>query len=810
MRICLLLTLVSLPFLCRSQSAGLSGQLLEAANTPAIFATVALYQYPDSSLVKVVTSDESGNFQFTDLSSGNYSLTATYVGYESLVIGTMNLAEGEQKQLDAQQFVTGGLDLQEIAVIATRSILEVKADRTIFNVAGTINSAGSNAIALLRKAPGVVVGNNDNISVLGRSGVLLYVDGKRLPLQGQELSDYLRNLPAEQIDRIEIITSPGAKYEAEGNGGIIDIRLKREENLGLNGSVAAAYGQGRYGRVNLTTTANYRSKHLSVYGNLGRSQGAQYNTAVFRNTLNGFTLEETENGVNRWGGFYGRLGMDLFLGKKHTLGVLVSGSDFDQPKRSINRNLISGADSPEIIDSILVATNQVASFSKREQFNFNYRYEGASGQTLNLDVDHAIFGKGDTRQQANQYFDATETETFSASDFRLQGPTEVTVSGLKLDFEQELPFGRLSVGGKLSRIASDNTFLMYRGRGAEARLDEMRSSTFNYEESIQAAYFSLAGKLGGKLDYSLGLRTEWTQLEGEIGVFDPSLSKPPFTQQYRRFFPNAGLSWVINEQHTLGLRYGRRIARPYYAMLSPFRNQLSPLTFAIGNPRLQPEQINNLELSYTLAQRYHVKLAYGITIDQITHVTRRDEENPMARYFSSDNSGEQRILSLNLSVPVDITTGWTTTNSVNALRLTNFSSLTAGETLDLESYTYSFNHQSTIKLPHEFKGEVSGYFNGPGIRGGDVFRAKSNWSLDVGLQRKFLRDQLSVRLSVSDLFFQMGWEGVAEFSGLVSEVDAFWDSRRLNLNLSYTFGNDKVQRRNRSTGTSKETGRVGG
>ncbi|MEM9529000.1 MAG: outer membrane beta-barrel protein, partial [Bacteroidota bacterium] len=547
MRLLILLTLVGLPFLCLCQTASLEGRLLEAPEAPAVFATVALYQSSDSSLVKVISSDEVGRFRFSELAPKNYYLTATYVGFDNLQTETISLAEGEAKQLGAFEFSSSAVALTEVSVTATRSLLEVKADRTVFNVAGTVNSAGANAIALLRKAPGVVVGNNDNISVLGRSNVLLYVDGKRLPLSGQELSDYLRNLPAEQIDRIEIITSPGAKYEAEGNGGIIDIRLKREESLGSNGSLAASYGQGRYARSNVTTTANYRSKQVSIYGNLGRSQGAQYNTALFRNVLNGFALEELEDGVNRWAGFYGRLGVDLFLGKRHTLGLLFSGSDFDQPQNSVNRNLIAGANTTSIIDSVLVSTNKVASFSRRQQVNLNYRFEGVAGQVLNFDVDYAAFSRDNLRQQANQYYDPTETEKFSASDFHFQGPTTVGVSGLKLDFEQPLPFGRLSVGGKLSQIASDNAFLVYNGERMEEFLDVQRSSTFSYLESIQAAYLSLNGTLAKKLEYSIGLRKEWTRIDGEVGVFDSSLSAPPFQQKYRRWFPNAGLSWRPND-----------------------------------------------------------------------------------------------------------------------------------------------------------------------------------------------------------------------------------------------------------------------
>ncbi|MEL7159534.1 MAG: outer membrane beta-barrel family protein [Bacteroidota bacterium] len=448
--------------------------------------------------------------------------------------------------------------------------------------------------------------------------------------------------------------------------------------------------------------------------------------------------------------------------------------------------------------------------SRRQQVNLNYRYVGEGGSVLNFDVDHAAFSRSNDRQQANRYLDLTETEVFSASDFRFLGPTTVILSGVKVDFERPLSFGRLSVGAKVSRTVSDNEFLVYNGTPTEQRLDVRRSSTFSYLESIRAGYVSLRGSLTGQLEYSVGLRTEWTRIDGEIGVFTPDLVEPPFRQTYLRWFPQAGLSWTLGEDHLLGLRYGRRIARPFYGLLSPFRHQLSPLTFSIGNPRLQPEQINNLELSYTLAQRYHLKVAYGLTLNQITHVSRKDAENPLARSFSSDNSARQRILSLSLSVPVTILPGWTTTTNLNAYHLRNASLLGGLDALDLRATGYSFNHQSTVELPHRLRLEVSGNYNGPGIRGGDIFRGRANWGLDVGLQRKFLADQLTVRLAVSDLFRQRGWAGWTEFNGLISEIDSQWDSRRLSVNLNYTFGNDKVKSRNRRAGTATEAGRAGG
>jgi len=201
---------------------------------------VALYATQDSSFAKVGVSDDIGKFKLQGIDAGNYFLVASYVGYSDIRIEDIDLTKDQQEDLKILQFKPITTELAQATVTAKRDMVEVKGDRMVFNVQGTTNSAGSDAISLLRIAPGVVVDNNDNINVLGRSGVLLFVDGKRLPLTGEDLSSYLQNLPAEQIDRIDIITNPGAKYEAEGNAGILDIRLKKDKNLGANGSVNGA------------------------------------------------------------------------------------------------------------------------------------------------------------------------------------------------------------------------------------------------------------------------------------------------------------------------------------------------------------------------------------------------------------------------------------------------------------------------------------------------------------------------------------------------------------------------------------------
>jgi len=324
-----------------SQTASVQGQLQSAGGEPILFANVALHHAADSSIAKVETTDEAGIFKLRGLSAGTYFLVATYVGMPDLQKPEILLQKEQQLDLGILVFSSSTVELTQATVTANRALVEVKPDRTIFNVQGTINSTGSDAISLLRKAPGVVVDNQDNINVLGRAGVLLYVDGKRLPLTGENLTNYLQNLSADQIDRIEIITNPGARYEAEGNAGIIDIRLKKDKNMGANGTVNATASQGRYARSNVGGSGNYRNQFMNAFGSVGLGDGAGYMDMKFLSFQNGLVLDEINNHRNEFQYYDFRLGTDFFMAKHHTLGFLVTGGQSERTHNSFNRIVIS-------------------------------------------------------------------------------------------------------------------------------------------------------------------------------------------------------------------------------------------------------------------------------------------------------------------------------------------------------------------------------------------------------------------------------------------------------------------------------------
>ncbi|MGB3085037.1 MAG: outer membrane beta-barrel family protein, partial [Saprospiraceae bacterium] len=302
---------------------------------------------------------------------------------------------------------------------------------------------------------------------------------------------------------------------------------------------------------------------------------------------------------------------------------------------------------------------------------------------------------------------------------------------------------------------------------------------------------------------------EQTDARGDLQAYLPELQEPAVLLKYLSWFPSAGINWNITEQNSMALNYSRRINRPDYNVLNPFNNQLSQLSYEKGNPFLAPEIVNNLELGYTLASRFNFKVGYALTSDQITRLIGPDDKDPRASFIKWDNLATQEIWSFNASLPIQIHKIWNAYFNLGASHIHNQADYGGDAIVDLKAFTYSIYQQHSFDLPLKFKGEISGYYSGPGIWGG-VFVYESSWSLDLGLQRKFLKDRLNAKLSASDLFFTSGWKGISEFNGLRSYGKGNWDSRRLSLNLSYRFGNDNVKSRKRNVGLEDEAGRVGG
>ena len=314
---------------------------------------------------------------------------------------------------------------------------------------------------------------------------------------------------------------------------------------------------------------------------------------------------------------------------------------------------------------------------------------------------------------------------------------------------------------------------------------------------------------GKAFSFSSGLRAEQTRALGDLTVLDGSPDTSVVDREYLNLFPNVGLTWAAAEKHTLALSYGRRINRPDYQNLNPFLSFASLVIFEQGNPVLQPEIVNNVELSHTFAYRYTTKLSFSRTEDQITRLIRQADFDERGQYITWENLANQTVVALNVSIPTQLAPWWETYLSATGNYTRNQADYPDGSSIDLSAYNVNFYNQHTFSVGGGWKAELSGWFNGPGIWGG-TFETKAMGAVNVGAQKKLFDDKLRLRVAVDDLFFTSGWRGFSEFGGTSFDGGGNWDSRRASLSLTYNFGNDKVKVRQRSTGLEDAAGRVGG
>jgi len=389
----------------QAQSLGnIAGTIYDADNQAALYANVILQNPVDSSMIKGEITDENGAFKFTGVEHGSYQLMVSYIGFDNHYSDVFNL-NSSSYEIPSITLQARGTRLEEVTVTAQRPMIEMKADKVVFNVSGTVNSSGDNGLELLRKSPGVMIDNNENVNVLGKSGVKIYIDGKESPLTGDDLAAFLKSLQADQIDAIEIITNPSAKYDAEGNAGIINIRLKRDKNMGANANINLGVSQGQKFQANGSVSGNYRNKKTNVFGNYGYRNGQNTNFMRLYREQNGLTFDNRNDMLNDWEGHSYKIGTDYFINKKNTIGFLVNGYTGSSKFTSESRTPIATIGAPEA-DSILVANSETDSERDNHNFNINYQFDSGKERTLNIDLDYGLYRNRSEDMQPN----FTETE----------------------------------------------------------------------------------------------------------------------------------------------------------------------------------------------------------------------------------------------------------------------------------------------------------------------------------------------------------------------------------------------------------------
>ncbi|MDA9554913.1 TonB-dependent receptor family protein [Pelobium sp.] len=761
--------------------------------------TIQLLKSTNNALVKLEFADAEGRFTFDKIPQGNYLLVTQSLAFSKYQSDTIKLVKDTDLGLIKLKSITN--NLKEVTVTATQSFIQQQYDKTVINVGSSITSVGSTALEVLQKAPGITIDQNDNIAMRGKQGVIVMIDGKLTQMSGADLANMLKSMSASQIDKIDLVTNPSAKYDAAGNAGIIDIKLKKGKNNGTNGSLSLSTGQGRYSKLNPSFNFNHKTKAVNVFGSYNYGLNENFGALdIFRNF---YTTDKQFTNANNYNNYFkfnfnnhnARIGSDFNIGKNIVLGFMANGV---YSNGDISSNSLAKSYDAQFQNTGSFNTNGFNTpHRSNTSFNINYKQSlDTAGKELTADLDYATFNSNEIQNYLTSYFDSNSNP--SQSPYRLKGDLagDLSIKSFKIDYQQPIKSlgAKFEAGVKSSWVTSDNDVKFFNQSSGTDVLDEGKSNHFIYKENINAAYVNTS-KSWKKLSLQLGLRLENTIADG-LQIID----QQNFKRNYTQLFPSGYVGYQFNDKNDVGISLSRRIDRPSYRQLNPFKVFLDPLTYASGNPFLNPQLTNSFEFSYTYDKKYSAKLGYSHTNKYILSVLSPDT-NPGTVIQTDRNLAEFDYFNLSLGVPVSV--GKWLNSNINALMFFgNYSGNLANTNINTGKLTFNFNANNSILITKDLSAEVNAFYNTRSIYG--FLDMRDMWSVSLGVQKQLLNKKASLKLNVNDIFYSEKFKGITSLSGYGERFFQSRDSRVGTLSFTYRFGKSNGQRNNRRTGGAEE------
>ncbi len=811
------LFVISLGLLTASAQNNVRGKITanitNEKNQPVENAAVELLKSKDSSLAKMAISDKNGVAEFDNIRLGTYFIKVSFVNYttqftKSIVLGADQL----NIQVPAISLQPGSAEIKEVTVTGRKPFIQRLSDRLVVNVENSIVSAGSSAMDVLERSPGVSVDQNDVIGLRGRQGVIIMIDGKPTPLTGADLANYLRGLPSNAIERIDLITNPSARYDASGNSGIIDIRMKKDQRLGTNGTLTAGYGQGIYPKANAGTTFNYRDKSVNLFGNYNYSYRMNLNHLILdRNFYTGTTFnggDLKDNYQKTPSNFHAvRAGADFFPDKKNIIGFVITYNNGSYNTNTDNNSIVIDGNHQSASTFQTKANNNANNHNAVGNINFKHSFN-TTGKELTADIDYGEYNSGALSTTGTKYFKLNGTS--QQPDYILNGDQsgKLTLKTGKIDYTNPLSKGaKFETGLKTSYVSSDNDAKFFDLSSGTAVDDVNKTNRFFYEEYNNAAYFNFS-KETKKFNFQFGLRGEHThlkthQVKGNI-YFDSS---------YLQLFPSAFFNYKIKEDQTLGVSVSRRIDRPGYSQLNPFLFLIDVTTYATGSPSLLPQFTWSYEMNYTV-KGINIGLAYSHTTNsQNIAIARFKDVFPTIP--QADNVTVQIPINLSSSdyygvtvaAPIRVNKHWNMINNAN-LYYNHFNGTLGSTTLNNGKPAFDYRVNNTFTLGKGWTTELNGNFTTGGQYGFMVLDPQ--WGIAAGVQKSIFKNKATIRFNITDIFWTNLPKAVITYTNYIEKWHAYRETRVANLTFTYRFGKNTVQAaRRRTTASEEERQRAG-
>jgi iron complex outermembrane recepter protein len=802
-------------FITQAQGGKITGSVKDASMKGIHSATVSLYKSKDSSVAKFVATGKDGEYEFLGIADGKYFVSVSSVGYARVASAPFEIsASNSTINVPVLVISEQAKDLSGVTVTAKKPFIEARPDKTVVNVDASPTSAGATVLELLEKSPGITVDNDGNISLRGKAGVIIMIDGKPTYLSSTDLANLLKNMPASQLEQIEIMTNPSAKYDAAGNSGIINIKTKKGRASGFNGSIMAGIttsffknGDALYvtPKSQNSVNFNYRKNKFNFFGN--------YNPNVY-NGMGNLNIErkffEDNGSLSGYSDVATRfkfgnhnhslkLGVDLFADKKNTYGIVASGFIFNGHPTPVTLNTLSDANHVETSSMVSLTENKI--HFKNFSGNFNYRHVfDTAGTELTADLDYIGYRNTSNMLLTTEFYDDMHQQ--SSDPLLLKGhlPSDINIYSIKSDFTRPFKGGRLEAGIKSSYVKNDN-IVDYQRLVADNWVPDTRSNHFIYDENINAAYVTLNKQLK-KWTLQGGLRVENTIAKG-YQVTNDSTFKRNFTD----LFPNVYITYALNQKNSLTLSYGRRITRPNYQDLNPFTYFLDSLSYRQGNPYLLPQFTNNIELTHTFNGKIITTLNYNNTTDVISQIFKQNSQTKIV-YFTSDNVAKFINMGISITAPVTISKWWNANFFTNIYN-NHYKGIYNAEPLDMSYTSFMVNITNTFTIKQGFSLELSGFYRGKGVD--QLTLNQPIYQMSIGGQKNILKNKATIRLNVRDPFAWQEYRGVTEYGNIYAKIHSKFDLRQVTATFTYRFGKNIQQpQRRRNNATQDEQNRVGG
>ena len=761
-------------------------------------ATIELLRTKDSSVAKLSVSDKSGKFEMENIKAGSYLLSVQAIGHARYYSVSFDISSAHPVQSFSKiELQTASKELGTVTVVSRKPLIEQKIDRTIVNVEASVTNVGSTALDVLEKSPGITVDKDGNISLKGKSGVQIFVDGRPTYLSGQDLTNMLRNMQSTQMDQLEIMTNPPAKYDASGNAGIINIKTKKNKQVGFNAVLSSAFTQGRYPKNNNSLVLNYRNGKVNTFLTYSTNYNKGFTDiyALRKYYTNSGTLSATLDQPTIFVfsslGHTVKTGIDFYASAKTTLGMAFTGT-------WVNRETMGDASAHWInnsggTDSTIRTNSNSTNHFNNAGINFNGKQVISKKQEIGFDVDFLNYHINN-QQNFNSFLLGSSGHSEGS---RGSLPSAIRIFSAKTDHRIEMGnYAKLESGYKMSSIRTDNIAAYDYFDQAQWKEDLGKSNHFLYNETIHALYSSIEYKKA-KLSYQFGIRYENTHYDAhQLG--NSARKDSAFSNNYAGFFPSGYMGYEADSSNVFTLTAGRRIDRPPFQRLNPFILIINKYTYERGNPFFKPQYSWNIELSHQYKQLLTTTVSYSIIKDYFSQLFLAEGTDILV--YTNGNVGKMYNLGLSVALQLLPASWW----SLNWQAVFNHKELKGYQNVNYQSSVSQLNTSmnNQFRIGKNYTAELSGFYSTKARNDLQELLSPTG-QLSFGLARPVLKKKGTLKLTIRDIFFTQVMEGNTDFPDADEYFILRRDTRAVNLAFTWRFGKPLKTIR-RSAGSAKD------